>query len=131
MRYLMLMLLAFSACKPQPKYTWRDRCDVEQQERIFLACLQSAQHMGGAAAPGNDSDEVVEACRAAAANIACLRVLKCEQCAMPAVHAEVIAGEARAWCDQHTPWSGHFEFCGDQCRALITGGARAALRKDR
>lgn len=76
MRWLILPLV-FSACERAPEYTWRSRCDAAQQERVFLACVQSAHHMGGVATPGNDSDEVVEACRAAAAGIACTTEYTC------------------------------------------------------
>ncbi len=47
-------------------------------------------------------------------------------CGAPAVHAEHWYETTRAWCEEHTPWSGHFEWCGDRlvagddpCKALL------------
>lgn len=43
----------------------------------------------------------------------------CEQCGGIPDHAEHFGARVRAWCEQHTPWSGHYENCGHVCRALI------------
>ena len=40
------------------------------------------------------------------------------RCGAPAVHAEHWYETTRAWCEEHTPWSGHFEWCGDK---LVAG----------
>lgn len=80
MRHLSLLLL-LAACERPSHWTWVDECDPARSERVFLTCLQAAQNMGGPNAPGNDSDEVVESCRAAAESIACRRVHVCvERC---------------------------------------------------
>lgn len=43
----------------------------------------------------------------------------CEQCGAPPAHAEHFRKRVRFWCKEHTPWSGHFEYCGDQCAQLV------------
>lgn len=45
----------------------------------------------------------------------------CGTCGKPSDHAEHDHDRVRAWCEQHTPWSGHFEFCGEPCRELRGG----------
>ena len=44
----------------------------------------------------------------------------CEQCGKPADHAECWNNKLgyRAWCEAHTPWSGHYEYCPDHCRRM-------------
>lgn len=42
----------------------------------------------------------------------------CERCGVPAVHAEHWYERVRGWCSRHTPWSGHYEHCGDGCEEL-------------
>lgn len=46
---------------------------------------------------------------------------KCEDrgCHAPAVHAESWYQGARYWCEAHTPWSGHYENCLEQCRKIL------------
>lgn len=43
----------------------------------------------------------------------------CEECGVPATHAETFYERVRYWCERHTPWSGHFEYCGDGCARLL------------
>ena len=77
MTRLTLLCLMLLGCTPKSRWTWVDECDAERSERIMLGCLQAAQNMSGATSPGNDSDEVVDNCRAAAQDIACKRVQVC------------------------------------------------------
>lgn len=35
----------------------------------------------------------------------------CERCGKAADHAEWFFKKRNIWCEQHTPWSGHYEFC--------------------
>jgi hypothetical protein len=41
-----------------------------------------------------------------------------EHCTAPVVHAEHFFKRIRYWCAQHTPWSGHYEFCDESCERL-------------
>lgn len=43
----------------------------------------------------------------------------CGVCGAPADHAEHWHQTTRAWCEAHTPWSGHYECCGAGCRELL------------
>lgn len=45
----------------------------------------------------------------------------CERCGAPAVHGEHFRSRIRVWCAEHTPWSGHFEYCGERCEVLVQG----------
>jgi len=57
--------------------------------------------------------------------------LKCEgtsDCKQPVTHAEHYNGRIRGWCENHTPWSGHGERCGDQCRKW--GGTGVMVKTD-
>lgn len=54
-----------------------------------------------------------------------MRRRKCEWCNKPADHADTMFGRVRAWCEQHTPWSGHFEDCGERCFELAHGMSMA------
>jgi hypothetical protein len=59
-------------------------------------------------------------------------------CGRPATHREYWRGGFRAWCEEHTPWSGHHEYCPSPCRELMcphdldlegsSGGLSARLR---
>ncbi len=42
----------------------------------------------------------------------------CRFCGDPAVHGE---GGKSYWCAEHTPWSGHYEFCGAGCEQTCCG----------
>lgn len=80
--FFLLAMAAMSslmACSevPQPEFSTKYDCNAEQGERVFLECLKAAQHMGGSVAPGNDSDEVVVACKDAAHAISCTYVWAC------------------------------------------------------
>jgi hypothetical protein len=50
--------------------------------------------------------------------------MKCEICEGPAVHFEYFNEKIRAWCESHTPWSGHYEHCPVPCKKL-----KASLKK--
>lgn len=41
------------------------------------------------------------------------------RCGAPAAHAEAFYSRIRGWCEEHTPWSGHFEHCGAICRTML------------
>ena len=43
-------------------------------------------------------------------------------CTEPVVHAEHWGHKIRYWCAKDTPWSGHYEHCGDTCEALCCDG---------
>jgi hypothetical protein len=43
----------------------------------------------------------------------------CETCGAIADHGEHFHHTKRFWCEAHTPWSGHFEHCGDKCADLM------------
>lgn len=75
--WALVLAVALVGCERSPEFAWRDRCDVDRQERVFLECLRAAQHMGGPAAPGNDSDEVIDSCGAEARAVACVRAFEC------------------------------------------------------
>ena len=50
----------------------------------------------------------------------------CEQCGADAAHAERWYESHRAWCETHTPWSGHYEWCNENdCHVLIPRTAPA------
>lgn len=68
----LVFAVALAGCGPRTVPV--EHCDQAQRERVFLACLASAQHMGGGSTPGNDSDEVVDSCSSAAGRIACVTV---------------------------------------------------------
>ena len=40
-------------------------------------------------------------------------------CTSTVTHAEHWYNRIRYWCDEHTPWSGHYERCPDPCLNLI------------
>lgn len=56
---------------------------------------------------------------AAVKRAAGLDAFRCESCGALAEHAEHWHDKVRAWCEHHTPWSGHFEHCGPTCQGLI------------
>lgn len=43
----------------------------------------------------------------------------CNECSEPANHMETFYGHPRGWCENHTPWSGHYEYCPDPCKKLL------------
>lgn|SRR3990167_4267694 len=52
-------------------------------------------------------------------------IFVCEVCGKLADHAEHWYASVRAWCETHTPWSGHFEWCPGECQKLIPKEAPA------
>ncbi|MHA1573147.1 MAG: hypothetical protein ACTSX8_04065 [Alphaproteobacteria bacterium] len=48
-------------------------------------------------------------------------VPSCEdtRCNQRLEHAERYHGRLRFWCRDHVPWSGHYEWCDEPCRALL------------
>lgn len=74
-----LLLFLFVVGCNHPEYRWEAKCDKLQQERVLLGCLDRIHHMGGVAAPGNDSDEVIDSCKSAAASVACVEIYSCFQ----------------------------------------------------
>lgn len=56
-------------------------------------------------------------------------MLTCESCGAPADHAEHYYDKVRAWCELHTPWSGHYEFCGKPCQDLLANTRTDAIAR--
>ena len=60
------------ATKPQSVFVFV--CDREQEERVFLGCLEAAKHPALAPAAANDLAETVKACGNAAHQTACKHI---------------------------------------------------------
>lgn len=56
-------------------------------------------------------------------------VPKCEECDNYAEHVEMLYKHLHHWCAKHVPMSGHFEFCGDQCKKLIASTEPTQLKR--
>jgi hypothetical protein len=56
---------------------------------------------------------------------------KCEveNCKNKVSHAEYFYERVRYWCEEHTPWSGHYEFHDVSCARLVAEGRKQMNEK--
>jgi hypothetical protein len=87
----------------------RDRSPIQKHDEVaILKARVAAQDEAVIELAKKLNDAEVRAKAAQAEKQASLTAaIECEHCSNPAVHFE----EDRRWCEAHTPWSGHYEFC--------------------
>lgn len=66
---LFAFLILVGACQGGPVYKDTYELDREMAKEIFLKCIESSHAPNSITAAGNDADEVVDQCRAAAHSI--------------------------------------------------------------